>query len=150
MLLGDTIYRSATNRTVTSQILDVHRSIERPLVAVEKASKGKIKDYGIVDPIDLDMDPFRIREVVEKPEVENAPSDFGMTGIYVLGSYIYDAISKIKPGRNGELQLSDAYNIIIEQQEVYATRIRGKRYDIGTMDLWIKTFLEFAKQRVMS
>ena len=150
VLLGDTIYRSATNRTVTSQILDVHRSIERPLVAVEKASRGKIKDYGIVDPIDLDMDPFRIREVVEKPEVENAPSDFGITGIYVLGSYIYDAISKIKPGRNGELQLSDAYNIIIEQQEVYATRIRGKRYDIGTMDLWIKTFLEFAKQRVMS
>jgi len=84
---------------------------------------------------------------VEKPEVERAPSDLGITGIYVLGTYIYDAISRIRPGRNGELQLSDAYNVVTNQMEVYATRINGKRYDIGTMDLWIRTFMEFAKNR---
>jgi len=147
VLLGDTIYRSANERTVTSQILDVYRKIRKPLIAVEQVPREKIKDYGIVDPVDIDSDPFRIKGVVEKPEVERAPSDLGITGIYVLGTYIYEAISMIRPGRNGELQLSDAYNVVTNQMDVYATRINGKRYDIGTMDLWIETFMEFAKHR---
>jgi len=127
VLLGDTIYRSANERTVTSQILDVYGKIRKPLVAVEQVPREKIKDYGIVDP---DADPFRIKGVVEKPEVERVPSDLGITGIYVLGTYIYDAISMIRPGRNGELQLSDVYNVVKNQMDVYATRINGKRYDI--------------------
>ncbi len=146
VLLGDTIYRSGIKRTVTSQVLDVYQRIERPLVAVEQVPMEKVKDYGIVDPVNLNLDPFRITGVVEKPEVGYAPSDLGITGIYVFGKYVYDAISKTKPGRNGELQLSDTYNIITDRMDVYATRIDGKRYDIGTMDLWIKTFVEFAKQ----
>ncbi|MHB8372942.1 MAG: UTP--glucose-1-phosphate uridylyltransferase [Thermoplasmataceae archaeon] len=150
VLLGDTIYRSGNSKTVTSQILDVFQRIRKPLVAVEKVPMEKIPDYGIVDPIDVDMDPFRIRGVVEKPEAKDAPSNFGITGIYILGNYIYDTIPKIKAGKNGELQLSDAYNIITEEQDVYATKINGERFDIGTMDLWIKTFVDFAKRRGIS
>lgn len=150
VLLGDTIYRSANERTITSQILDIYDRIKKPLVAVEQVAQEKIKDYGIVDPVDLNSDPFRIKGVVEKPDVKKAPSNFGITGIYVLGDYIYDAITRIKPGLNGELQLSDAYNVIVNQMDVYATRINGKRYDIGTMDLWIRTFFEFAKLRDLS
>jgi UTP--glucose-1-phosphate uridylyltransferase len=107
----------------------------------------KIKDYGIVDPVDLDVGPFRIEGVVEKPEVEKAFSDLGITGIYVLDSYIFGAISRVKPIWNGELQFSDAYNVITNQMDVYATRINGKRYDIGTMDLWIRTFMKFTMEK---
>lgn len=149
ILLGDTIYRSEKSETVTSQILDVYAEIEKPCIAVEKVSREKVSDYGIVDPVDREDDPFRIKGVVEKPNPENAPSDLGITGIYVLGKYVYKYISKIQPGKNGELQLTDAYNAMIKDIDVYASRISGKRYDIGTMDLWIKTFLEFAREREM-
>ena len=147
VLLGDTIYRSGKSETVTSQILDVYAGIKKPFVAVEKVPKEKVSDYGIVDPVNGEDDPFCIKEVVEKPNPEDAPSDLGITGIYVLGKYVYKYISEIQPGKNGELQLSDAYNAMTRDMDVYASRIRGKRYDIGSMDLWIKTFLEFARER---
>lgn len=147
VLLGDTIYRSENNKTVTSQILDVYAGIEKPCIAVEKVSREKVSHYGIVDPVDGEDDPFRIKGVVEKPIPEEAPSDLGITGIYVLGRYVYEYISKIQPGKNGELQLSDAYNFMIKDMDVYASHISGKRYDIGTMDLWIKTFIEFARNK---
>lgn len=147
VLLGDTIYRSGKSKTVTSQILDVYAGIEKPCIAVEKVSRQKVSDYGIVDPINGEDDPFKIKGVMEKPNTDDAPSDLGITGIYVLGKYVYKYISKIHPGKNSELQLSDAYNAMIRDMDVYASRIDGKRYDIGTMDLWIKTFLEFARER---
>lgn len=150
VLLGDTIYRSGKSKTVTSQILDVYARIEKPCIAVEKVSREKVSDYGIVDPVDDEHDPFRIRGVVEKPNPEDALSDFGITGIYVLGKYVYEYIAKLQPGKNGELQLSDAYNAMIRDMDIYASRISGKRYDIGTMDLWVKTFLEFARERKIS
>ncbi len=146
VLLGDTIYRSNTGRTVTSQVLDVYEKIGKPCVAVEEVPKEKISDYGIVNPIDPSKDPFKIRGIVEKPDPQNAPSNLGITGIYVLGKYIYDYIRTLKPGKNNELQLSDAYNIMLKETDVYATRINGKRYDIGTMNMWIKIFIEFAKE----
>jgi UTP--glucose-1-phosphate uridylyltransferase len=147
VLLGDTIYKSGNNRTVTSQILAVYERTAKPCIAVEKVPKEKVIDYGIVDAINAVDDPFKIKGVVEKPDVDGAPSDLGITGIYVLGKYVYDYISKVRPGKNGELQLSDVYNLMLENMDVYASRINGKRYDIGTMDLWINTFMEFAKER---
>ena len=144
VLLGDTIYKSGISKTVTSQILDIYKGVEKPLMAVEKVPREKVSDYGIVDPVNAEDEPIKIRGVVEKPEPESAPSDLGITGIYILGTYVYDYISQLKPGKNGELQLSDVYNVMIKDMDVFATRINGKRYDIGTMELWIKTFMEFA------
>jgi UTP--glucose-1-phosphate uridylyltransferase len=147
VLLGDTIYRSGNGRTVTSQVLDMYGRTGKPCIAVERVPHEKISDYGIIDAIDTSDEPFKIRGVVEKPEVEEAPSNLGITGIYVLGGYVYDYISRLKPGRNGEFQLSDVYNMMLENMEVYATLINGKRYDIGTMELWIRTFFEFARDK---
>ncbi len=147
VLLGDTIYRSGINKTVTSQMLDVYGKVTKPLLAVEKVPHEKVSYYGIIYPVKAEEDPLRVKGVVEKPEPENAPSDLGITGIYVLGTYVYDYISQIHPGKNGELQLSDVYNVMIKDMDVYASRINGRRYDIGTMELWIKTFIEFAKEK---
>ena len=84
---------------------------------------------------------------MEKPNVDQAPSNLGITGIYVLGPYIYDHIAGIKPGKNGEYQLADAYNSLVKEREVIAAIIEGKRYDIGTKEMWIRTFAEFAKKK---
>ncbi len=145
VLLGDTIYRSNDNKTVTSKIISTYERFNLPLLAVEKVPTEKIKDYGIIREEEKEKGIYRVREIVEKPDPSKAPSNLGITGIYILGGYIYDYLKRIKPGVNGELQLADAYNLLVKDREVIASEIEGKRYDIGTKELWIKTFIEFSR-----
>ena len=145
VLLGDTIYKSGDSKTVTSHIVEKYSIVRSPVIAVEKVSKEKVVDYGIVDPATHHNSLFKIRGVVEKPEIVEAPSDFGITGIYVFNPEIYNYISKLSPGRNNELQLSDAINLMAKERDVFGYIINGRRYDIGTKEMWYKTFVEFAK-----
>ena len=145
VLLGDTIYRSKLKRTVTQQLLDVYEKYNSTCISLEPVPKEKIKDYGMVKAEKVSDDIVRIKGVVEKPEPDQTPSNLGITGIYAFQPEIYDSISRIKPGKNGEYQLSDAIDLMCKEMEIYGHIISGKRYDIGTMELWVKTFIEFAK-----
>ena len=144
VLLVDTFYKPGINKTVTSQMLDVYGTAGIPLIAEEKVSPESVSYCGIVDSVKIEDNPLRVKGVVEKPETETSPSDLRLTGIYVLGTYVYDYLSQKQAGKNSELQLSDVYNAVIKDTDVYARRINGKRYNIGTMELWIKKFVEFA------
>lgn len=149
VLLGDTIYRSETPETVTSQLLNLHRVKHDPCLMVEHVPMEKVKDYGIIDAEQdqADRSIFRVKGVVEKPDQNNAPSNLGITGIYIFGNYVYDYLRRIAPGKNGEYQLSEAYNLMIKDMEVFALEMKGKRYDIGDKELWIRTFVEFAAEK---
>jgi UTP--glucose-1-phosphate uridylyltransferase len=146
VLLGDTIYKSETERTVTSQLINLYEKTGSPSIIVERVKAEKIRDYGIVDGEKVSDDVFRVRSIVEKPDPSDSPSDLGVTGIYILGPYIYECLENIPLGRNGEYQLSDAYNLLVKKMDVFALIMKGKRYDIGTKELWIKTFIEFASK----
>lgn len=146
VLLGDTIYMSDTQETVTSQLLNLYFTKHNPCIMVERVPKEKVRDYGIID---ADQDKpdnsiYRVKGVIEKPDHNEAPSNLGITGIYTFGDYVYDYIQRIKPGKNSEYQLSDAYNLMVDDMDVYAIEMKGKRYDIGTKELWIRTFVDFA------
>ncbi|MDS0256835.1 NTP transferase domain-containing protein [Thermoplasmatales archaeon AK] len=147
VLLGDTIYRSASDKTVTSQLLSLYEKERKPCLMVEEVPRERVSDYGIIDAKQITEDIFSIKNVVEKPSVDQAASNLGITGIYVLGNYVYDYLHSIKPGVNGEYQLSDAYNIMVRDMDILALRMHGKRYDIGSKELWIRTFVEFAKEK---
>ena len=144
VLLGDTIYESPV-KTSTSYLMDVYYRYHKSCITVEKVQKQKVSDYGIVD-VEPYFDVMKIKNIVEKPDVEKAPSNFGATGIYVLDNRIFDALRQIKPGKNDEYQLADAFNIICKDDGMLASLLVGKRYDIGTKDLWVSTFVEFAKR----
>ena len=146
VLLGDTIYISNDSTSVTSKILDVYYKYRLPAIAVEEVPEYKFKDYGMIKGEEKEMGIYKVKGIVEKPKIDEAPSNLGITGIYVLGPYIYDYISGIKLGKNSEYQLADAYNSLVKEREVIAAIIEGKRYDIGTKEMWIRTFLEFAKK----
>ena len=150
VLLGDTIYVSNDNRTVTSKILDVYYKYNLPLIAVEEVPEYKFKDYGIIKGEEKEKGIYRVTGIVEKPEIAEAPSNLGITGIYVLGRYIYPYLDAIIPGKGGEYQLADAYNLLIEKMDVMAVKIDGKRYDIGTKEMWIRTFVNFAEASQMT
>jgi UTP--glucose-1-phosphate uridylyltransferase len=145
ILLGDTIYTSQKSKTVTTQIVDRYEAIGEPVLAVEQVSKEKIQDYGIIGGTPVDMNTWKVTSLTEKPKPSEAPSNLGITGTYVLDQRIFKFLDLIKPGRNGEYQLTDALSLYVHDNPLYATLFSGKRYDIGTKELWIKTFVEFAK-----
>ncbi|MGB9815792.1 MAG: UTP--glucose-1-phosphate uridylyltransferase [Thermoplasmata archaeon] len=147
VLLGDTIYVSETNKTVTSQLLYSYSKIKSPLIAVEEVKREKIRDYGIISGKKIKDNLWKVEYLVEKPEPEKSPSNLGITGIYILHSDIFDYLKEIKPGKNSEYQLTDALNLLAKEKDLYASNFRGKRFDIGTKELWYETFIEFLKAK---
>ena len=146
VLLGDTIYTSPNEKTVTAQILNKYSKVGEPVIAVERVAKEKISDYGIVSGRRVDATTWKVKNLVEKPSPESAPSRLGITGIYILDGRIFEYLDQLKPGRNGEYQLTDALSSYVRDYPLYASSFLGKRYDIGTKELWIKTFFDFARR----
>jgi len=113
------------------QLMDAYDACGGSIIAVEKVQAADIPSYGIVDPVD-DSNPARLRGLLEKPTVADAPSDLGIVGRYVLSSTIFDHIDRIKPGKNGELQLTDALaSQLAAGEPVCSYRYEGIRYDTG-------------------
>jgi len=145
VLLGDTIYVSETRKTVLKQLLDVYEEIKKPLIAVEEVSIDKIKDYGIISGKNVKNNLWKINYLIEKPEPNEAPSNLGITGIYILDNKIFYYLKEIKKGKNNEYQLTDALNLYAKENDLYATTFKGRRYDIGTKNLWYKTYVDFLR-----
>lgn len=145
VLLGDTIYKSAKKESVTSQIVSVFKKWKALTIAVEEVPPYKISDYGIISGEKIEKQAWNITSMIEKPSLNEAPSNLGITGTYVLTDSIFDELRNLKPGRNGEYQLTDALSSYCTHDQLIGYEFEGIRYDIGTKELWIKTFFEFAR-----
>ncbi len=146
VLLGDTIYETKSEKSASRQLVEKFEMIQKPLIMVEEVEKEKVKDYGIIG-IEKEINGYyKINKVIEKPEPENAPSNLGITGLYIFNPDIFEYLEKIKPGKNNEYQLSDALDLLAKEKDLYGTKIDAIRYDVGTKELWINTFIRFAKK----
>lgn len=117
------------------------------VIAVEPVSDADVPQYGIVDPVD-DSNPARLRRVVEKPALADAPSRLGIVGRYILSETIFRHIDRIPPGKNGELQITDALASQIEAGEaVSCFRFSGVRYDTGRPLGYLTASIAAAMQR---
>ena len=146
VLLGDTIYVSNSQETVTRKFLQMSSKMNASSVAVEEVPDRRLSQYGIIDFDAVDDDLYIIRDIVEKPDKGSAPSNMGITGIYVLEPFIFDYLERIQPGKGGEYQLTDALKLMARDIDVFASRINGIRYDIGSKELWYSTFVEFVRK----
>jgi UTP--glucose-1-phosphate uridylyltransferase len=142
VLLGDTI--NVCHPPLLRQLWDHYERLKAPVIAVEQVSDAKVSDYGIVEGTEAQPGLYRCSRLIEKPEPSATPSRLGITGAYVLTPEIYSAIDQTKPGHHGEVQLTDALQLLAQKVPVYAASFRGTRYDIGDRYLWLKTNLEFA------
>ncbi|MGA9043933.1 MAG: UTP--glucose-1-phosphate uridylyltransferase [Thermoplasmata archaeon] len=142
VLLGDTI--NICNPPLLRQLWEHHERLQGPVLAVESVSDEKVKDYGIVEGEEVRPGVIRCRRLVEKPGPGITTSRLGITGAYVLTKEIYGAINATKPGFSGELQITDALQLLSERIPVFAVKFAGTRYDIGDRYLWLRTNLEFA------
>lgn len=145
VLLGDTVYVSNDKNRITRHMIDIYNGKGKPVIALEKVPKDKISNYGIVDGEFGGDGIMRIKRLVEKPVPEEAPGNLGITGLYALEPSIFDYIEKIHPGKNGELQITDALSLMAADDEVLGFEINGRRFDIGNVEMWIQAFLDFLR-----
>jgi UTP--glucose-1-phosphate uridylyltransferase len=142
VMLGDTINISTV--PVVKQLMNVYEEKKRSVIAIEPVPREKIRDYGIISGEQETERLWTINELVEKPSPENAPSNLGITGTYVLTPQIFDCIEDTVPGVNGEVQLTDALRLLRQKETIFGYRFEGRRYDIGDIPGWIKTQFELA------
>ncbi len=140
VILGDTI--NVASVPVAKQLIDAHRSLGGSVVAIERVRPEKISSYGIVAVEMVSERVLRVEELVEKPTPHDAPSDWGISGTYVLTPQIFDCLDRTPPSPNGEVQLTDALRLLREREPVYGYVFEGRRYDIGTKLDWLKAHLE--------
>jgi UTP--glucose-1-phosphate uridylyltransferase len=145
VLLGDTItIPHAGERTCTCQMIEAFNKYQKSIIAVEPVAMEKIKDYGIIDGKEIEEGAYLIQDIVEKPNMEDAPSNLGAIGRYVLTSEIFDILKDTRPGHGGEVQLTDALKQL-NRPIGLATKCR--RYDIGDKLGWMKSSIEMALER---
>jgi UTP--glucose-1-phosphate uridylyltransferase len=129
VLLGDTIVESAN--PCTKQLIDYYHKYKGCIIAVEEVAHEKVSSYGIIDPEPIEKGLFKVNELIEKPSPDEAPSNLGIIGRYILTPGIFDVLEDTKPGKNGEVQLTDALNTLKDTEDIYACTFTGTRYDIG-------------------
>jgi len=149
VLLGDVLIPGPN--PATKQLIRVYESTGVGAIAVEEVPKDKTHLYGIVDGEPAPQPPFgerllRIRELVEKPKPESAPSNLAITGRYVLPSAIFDCLARTKPGAGNEIQLTDALRILAREQGLWAYIYDGVSYDAGDKLGFLKATVEIALQ----
>jgi UTP--glucose-1-phosphate uridylyltransferase len=149
VLLGDVLIPGPN--PATKQLIDVYESTGVGAIAVEEVPKDKTNLYGIVDGEPAPQPPFgerllRIRDLVEKPQPENAPSNLAITGRYVLPPEIFDCLARTKPGAGNEIQLTDALRLLAREHGLWAYIYEGISYDAGDKLGFLKATVEIALQ----
>ena len=145
VLLGDTIIDSVI--PVTQQLVDIYAQYRQSIVGVEAVPEEKVSRYGIVGGKKLSNRILQLEKMIEKPDVEEAPSNLAIAGRYVLTPEIFPILAKTEAGKGGEVQLTDALRGLLKQEDVIAYTVEGKRYDIGNKMDFLKTTVEFGLKR---
>jgi UTP--glucose-1-phosphate uridylyltransferase len=150
VVLADDVIEAET--PCIRQLLDIYEFFSAPVLAVMEVPKDMISAYGVVDaePISHNGSKdrvYRIRDLVEKPNADRAPSNLAIIGRYVLTPEIFDSINQIEPGAGSEIQLTDALKHLLRSRPIYAFRFDGKRHDAGDKLGFLKATVEFALHR---
>ena len=128
------------------QMIDVFDQVRGPVLAVERVPDAHVSSYGIVD-----FDPaervgegvYRVRDLVEKPRREEAPSNLAIIGRYILAPEIFDALENTPPGKGGEIQLTDGLRLLMKKLPIYAYEFQGIRHDAGDKLGFLKATVDF-------
>ena len=144
IILPDDLIDAGDN-SVTKQMVDIYERDQQNLIAIESISDDHLKEYGIVEITDVEKKSlFQLKSIVEKPEPKDAPSNLAVVGRYIFNSEIFSCLEKIQTGANSEIQLTDAIDMLIKSDMVYAYEFMGKRYDCGSKLGYIQASVKYA------
>lgn len=129
---------------VLKQMLDHYNDENSSIISVQKIMKSESINYGIIEFKEVNKDLMKIINIVEKPSPENAPSNYGVVGRYILSSKIFSMLDKVSAGVGNEIQLTDAIKLLLKTNPIYSYKFSGTRYDCGTKIGFIKANIAFA------
>lgn len=138
VLLSDDVMLNPGGAPVTQQLIDQHTAHRGSVIALQRVAPEDVTRYGIVKPMHAEGGLVEIRDLVEKPAVEDAPSDLAVLGRYVLTPKIFDLLETTPRGAGGEIQLTDAIKALMQEQPVFGYQFEGERHDAGTRLGWLK------------
>jgi UTP--glucose-1-phosphate uridylyltransferase len=145
VMLGDDIM--VEESTVLADMVGVYERYGRSVVALKEFPRAEISSYGCVAPETVDDALVRVLDIVEKPRPEDAPSTLAVMGRYVFTPEIFDAIDRVQPGKGGEIQLTDAMALLLQEQTIYGYVFEDGRYDIGKKLDYLRATVELAIER---
>jgi UTP--glucose-1-phosphate uridylyltransferase len=145
VMLGDDMMHDQV--PLTQQLIDSYQETGASTLAVMRVPHEDTAKYGVIDPT-AEVKPglFNVKNFVEKPTPEQAPSDLAIIGRYLFNPEIFDALEHTAPGKGGEVQLTDAIDLLNRTQRVFAHEFKGERHDVGNKFGWLKTNIEYGLQ----
>ena len=145
VMLGDDLVDAEV--PCLSQLIDVYNDLGGSVLGVQEVPAETVSNYGIVTPRAVKPTIWQAIDLIEKPDAAEAPSRLAVLGRYILDPEIFSILEKTKPGRGGEIQLTDAIRVLAGQQAVYAYNFFGRRYDIGDKEGFLEATVEQALKR---
>ncbi|HYF84156.1 MAG TPA: UTP--glucose-1-phosphate uridylyltransferase GalU [Clostridia bacterium] len=145
VMLGDDVVDSSV--PCLKQLIDVFDEYSGTVLGVQEVSPEDVNKYGIVTFDRISDRLYKVKDLVEKPAKENAPSNVAILGRYIITPEIFGILEHTEPGSGGEIQLTDALKALRKVQEMYAYNFEGKRYDIGSKLGFLQATIEFALKR---
>ena len=145
VLLGDDIVFS--EKPCLKQLVEVYQEYKTTVLGVQEVSKEDVNKYGIVNAKHIENRVYKVTDLVEKPTIEDAPSNIAILGRYIISPAIFEILEHTKQGRGGEIQLTDALKVLAKNEAMYAYNFEGRRYDVGDKQGFLVATVEYALRR---
>ncbi len=145
VMLGDDIVDSEV--PCLKQLIDCYNEFKTTILGVQTVPDEEVSKYGIVKGIEIEDRVYKVKDLIEKPKKEEAPSNIAILGRYILTPQIFDILEQTTAGNGGEIQLTDALRRLIGEEAIYAYNFKGRRYDVGDKMGFLQATVEFALKR---
>ncbi len=148
VLLGDDIvYTDETQKPCLKQLMECYDEYQTSVLGVQSVDPKNVSKYGIVAGKEIEDRVCKVRGLVEKPSVEDAPSNTAILGRYIITPKIFEILERTKPGKNDEIQLTDALLELLKEEAMYSYNFEGKRYDVGDKLGYLQATVEYALRK---
>ncbi|MFA9398114.1 MAG: UTP--glucose-1-phosphate uridylyltransferase GalU [Clostridiaceae bacterium] len=145
VMLGDDVVDSKI--PCLKQLISCYDEYKTTILGVQEVPKSEVDKYGIVKGLFVEDRVNKVKDLIEKPKVEEAPSNIAILGRYIITPSIFPILENTKPGKGGEIQLTDALKTLMSQEAMYSYSFDGRRYDVGDKMGFLQATVEFALKR---
>jgi UTP--glucose-1-phosphate uridylyltransferase len=145
VMLGDDIVDN--EEPCLKQLMDCFNEYKTTILGVQRVADKDVSKYGIVKNLKIEDRVHKVKDLIEKPSIEEAPSNIAILGRYILMPEIFDVLENTEPGKGGEIQLTDALKSLSKEQAIYAYEFEGRRYDVGDKMGYLQATVEMALKR---
>ncbi len=145
VLLGDDVVDSKV--PCLKQLIEAYNVYKTTILGVQEVAMSEVNKYGIVGSKHIEDRIFKVKDLVEKPSIEKAPSNLAILGRYIITPSIFEILENTKPGAGGEIQLTDALKELLSHEPMYAYNFEGRRYDVGSKLGFLEATVEFALKK---